>query len=95
MTNWTTRRTKPDGKAADAGTWGTISQCLGGDLVCAESCDGERFAWLDVAWVCGNVDGDVMAHVYNPAIGRIDLRAPFLKQIKGWQRCRFLGVRSK
>lgn len=95
MSNWVPRRRKPEGKEATAGKWGTISQCLGGDIVCAQSCDGKRFAWLEIAWCYGGRDQDAMAHVFNPERGCIDLRAPFLRQIKGWQRCRFMGVRSK
>jgi len=93
VANWTHKRTAPEGKEAIAGELGTIANCLGGDLVCAESQDGERFAWLEIAWPLKS--GDAMAHVWNPERGRIDLRAPFLRQVKATQRCRFLGVRSK
>lgn len=81
------------GKEATAGELGTIAQCIGGDLVCAQSCDGTRYAWLLVGWTFD--DGEAMCHVHSAKRGCIDLRAPFLRQIKGWQKCRYLALRNR
>ena len=85
---WTPIRSDPP---ATAGQLGTIANCIGGDLVCAESLDGKRFAWLEIAWTFRG--GDAMAHVWDGK--RINLTRRFLRIIRGGQRCRFLGVRNK
>jgi hypothetical protein len=88
---WATQRKKGKKPVVQLGELGTLSDAIGGDLVCAKV--GEEHVWLEVAWISSS--GMCTAHAYNPEIGRIDLASPWLKSFPPDTPCRFLGVRPK
>lgn len=91
---WIHERRKPKGKKAMVGGWGTIANCVAGDLVACESRDRRRVIWLQIAWMWP--DGKAaQVRLYDRRTGEISLHGSHLRTVMTTQRVRFLGVREK
>lgn len=84
-----------DNPRAEVGELGTIGDCEPGDLVVAQSLDGERYVWALIAFRinAGFDERDAFAHLFDRSLGRIPLGSESIRCLPSRMRIRWLGVR--